>query len=129
MKQPNPNSRLHARTQKLMTATALKMGTSLLAALQIVGAVGCAGTQFSRGYSGYDRFGKWPYQAVAIDCYAAKDTFKGCLGDDPTMYPVFGLLGLVSMPVDICLDTILLPCDLILWPLGYQKCTNLRMPF
>jgi hypothetical protein len=107
--------------------TRLVVAACLIA--MVLGQTGCMGTQYSRLAGGEDHFGKWPYQAVATDCLAVKDTFKGCFGKDPTMYPVFGVFGFVSLPVDCVVDTILLPLDLVLWPCGYKKNERLWMSF
>ena len=66
------------------------------------------GTVTSRVMGNNDGFGKYPYKAVYDDLVI--------MGE-----PVVPILGLVSIPLDLALDTIFLPFDLILWPLGHKK--------
>ena len=82
---------------------------------------GCAGTLHSR----FDRtqsdsthwVGKWPYQAIATDLTVVKNK-----------HPLNSVAA-ASIPLDLVIDTICLPFDLVLWPFGFEKNPDLRMKF
>jgi len=68
---------------------------------------GC-GTLVSR--TGHTSFGAYPYQAVGTDVAVIaveKPEVKG--------------LAFISIPLDVVVDTVLLPPDLILWIAGHKK--------
>ena len=69
---------------------------------------GCLlGTAYSRS-GGENSFGKYPYMAIAVDVKA--------MGS-----PAAAGWGVLSIPLDLVIDTVLMPVDLVLWPLGYTK--------
>ena len=89
---------------------------------------GCIGTVTTR-VSGDEKLnhhfiGKYPYKAIAVD-----GSLIGMVGQDAGMcsnhgygYGIgFGLLGLFSIPLDLCVDTVLLPADIIGWINGWDK--------
>lgn len=79
---------------------------------------GCVGTILSRTPDGNENvsfLGAYPYAGVVIDFRLASLTRSGQLGD------FSGPLPLISIPLDIVIDTVLLPGDLIAWPFGYRK--------
>ncbi|HEY9049939.1 MAG TPA: YceK/YidQ family lipoprotein [Gammaproteobacteria bacterium] len=57
--------------------------------------------------------GKYPYQAVALDVDAAANPRHGGA--------IVTIISIISIPLDLVVDTILLPVDLIMWPLGFEK--------
>ena len=71
---------------------------------------GCLGTISTRDKGNFA--GGYPYQAVAFDGYCVAEA-RGNLAPG----------GLVSMPLDLVVDTVLLPIDLLLWPFGFKKVT------
>ena len=79
---------------------------------------GCLGTYLSR--TGGNGCGKYPYLAIVYDVEVPLHVM-----DQPheswgskTAAVIFGIL---SVPFDLALDTVLLPLDLIAWPLGGEK--------
>lgn len=112
-------SRAH---EKLLHAYALMIKRLLMAACFVaLACVPACGTAFSRG-SGV-AVGAYPFQAVAIDGYFISKTFnqpEDFMGMTATG-PLFLLWGLVSLPVDLVIDAILLPIDLGAWMLGAYK--------
>jgi hypothetical protein len=68
-------------------------------------------------------FGAYPFQAVATDGYFISKTFNA-----PEEFmgmkapgPLFLFWGLVSLPVDLAIDVVLLPIDLGAWVFGEYK--------
>ena len=76
----------------------------------------CMGTGFTRLQDG-SFAGKYPYSAVGADAVMVKEAF----GRPVDHGGGFALVGIISFPLDIVLDTILLPVDLIAWPFGFEK--------
>ena len=76
---------------------------------------GCAGTIVTRfgGSVNDPHFGAYPYQAPVIDL-----KLMGAGGK-------LGLfefeVGILSLPLDIAIDTVFLPVDLIMWTFGCKK--------
>lgn len=67
-----------------------------------------------------DPFGAYPFQAAVIDgkgIVQAFTDYEGGHWDDAGMF-AFGLL---SLPLDFCLDLLLLPVDLGCWMAGTKK--------
>jgi uncharacterized protein YceK len=60
--------------------------------------------------TGQDFFGSYPYKAVVADLYYA-----------PQDVTVMCLAGILSLPVDVVVDTGFLPVDLAAWACGYEK--------
>lgn len=90
---------------------------------------GCMGTLFSRSLVREERTGafagRYPYQALGTDCSMVW-TLVG--KNHEYMDPLSGqfmaigaVFGFVSLPCDLVFDTVLLPADLIAWPLGFEK--------
>ena len=79
------------------------------------------GTIYSRG--GGEQFGRYPLQAVATDLYFISKTFEpeqefmGLAANGR----LFLLLGLVSLPVDLVVDVVAAPLDVVAWILGAHK--------
>jgi len=114
---------------------AIKLGSwkwcgivSVVVVLQIF-VTGC-GTIISRG--GDTKFGKYPYGGVGIDGLGVCAAFapdSGRHSGDMSIaslglmrIPIF-VGSIVSLPIDFCIDTILLPIDLVAWGKGYTKNT------
>lgn len=82
---------------------------------------GCFGTYATR-FMANDRskdtswVGKYPYQSIASDFNTAAHPRHGGA--------VITMISIVSIPFDLVVDTILLPVDLILWPMGLKKDTT-----
>ena len=76
---------------------------------------GCAGTMLSR--SGNAHFGKPVYGGVILDGVAVCISI---IGHDEISKSTGLIMGL-SIPVDLAVDTVLLPADLVLWSLGNEK--------
>lgn len=89
---------------KLKRSTLVKGSALLLAAILISG----CGTLCSR--TGKTSFGAYPYQAVGTDVAAVA-----------VEKPELKALAFVSIPLDLVLDTLFLPPDLILWVAGNKK--------
>ena len=89
-----------------------------LIVLSLLGSSGCLGTGVTRFVGEDDWAGKYPGQAVAFDVRAfTSDWEEGHAGEGILM----PLLAIFSLPVDIAVDVLLSPVDLILWPLGFEK--------
>src|SRR5690606_3617788 len=79
------------------------------------------GTAFSRGQGTV--FGAYPFQAVVVDGYFISKTFNapeefmGMLAPGP----LFLVWGLVSLPVDLAVDVVVLPIDIGAWIMGEYK--------
>ncbi len=101
------------RTFAHVTRQLSKLLLALLLALLIVSQSGCIGTMLSRG--NHDFAGKYPLQAVACDIqHVVNDKFDG-LG----ILVVTGCI--ISVPVDLAVDVVLMPVDLVLWPFGFDR--------
>jgi hypothetical protein len=59
--------------------------------------------------------GEFPYSAVALDVKLVPTINSHRDGD------FFGFISLISILPDIVIDTLLLPGDIVAWPLGYKK--------
>lgn len=85
---------------------------------------GC-GTLFTRCGDNGNVIGKYPYSAVGkdIDMIASVESGVG--------YTILLIApsGLISLPIDIVVDTVLLPADLIAWPFGLSKDTSNPLSF
>jgi len=72
-----------------------------------------------------DPFGAYPLQGVAFDFYMGNEVVGNSIQNhedpDQLLYP------LLSLPFDLVIDVILLPADLIAWPLGYEKGFDLNI--
>jgi hypothetical protein len=87
---------------------------------------GCMGTYMTRIEPINGSFcGKSPYESLAADGFlvshigGGRDTSTN--GSYDNGMGAFAWFGLFSIPVDFVVDTVLLPIDLIAWPLGYKK--------
>ena len=80
---------------------------AISAVLITVMLTGC-GTLVSR--TGHTSFGAYPYQAIGTDVAVVA-----------VEKPDVKVLAFISIPLDLVLDTILLPPDLILWIAGHKK--------
>lgn len=58
--------------------------------------------------------GKYPYAAVAWDVKELKTIGGSKIGE-------FGEFALISIPLDLIIDTIMTPVDLVAWPFGFSK--------
>ena len=102
--------------------------TVMSAALLALASLPACGTAFSRGSGSV--FGAYPFHAVAIDgCFMSKtfnapESFMGLMVPGP----VFLIWGLVSLPVDLAVDVLLLPIDLGAWILGDSKPSRRTQP-
>jgi uncharacterized protein YceK len=75
---------------------------------------GCvSGTHLTRVANPGHFAGKYPFEAVAVDIASLS-------GDANPILDV-GVWGLLSLPLDIVIDAVLSPADLILWPFGVEK--------
>ncbi len=80
---------------------------------------GCTGTMLTRTSSpmpmaasgSYDSFGGYPFQAVVVD-YRIEER-SGNAGDNYTIF--------VSLAIDLVIDTVLSPVDLVAWAFGCRK--------
>ena len=79
----------------------------------------CAGTFMTR--CGDTAFGAYPYQGVYEDC----DHMLPHVIDDFAREPLVATgevcILIPAVPIDLCLDTVLLPADLTCWCFGYHK--------
>ena len=69
-----------------------------------------------------ERFGGWPYEAVWVDINWGDNIIHSDGGGplafgEAMMAPLF----YISVPLDLAIDTVLLPVDLVAWPCGYEK--------
>lgn len=93
-----------------------RLPAALLAAVLLSG---CTGTMLTRtdaemplaATGSYDAVGGYPFQAVAVD-YRLEER-SGGEGDS---YNVF-----LSLAVDLVVDVVLLPVDLVAWAFGCEK--------
>ena len=75
---------------------------------------GCVGTIITRADGeGSNIIGAYPYQAVYSDCVVVANPRDG-----GWRFSVFGVL---SVPLDIVIDSVMLPFDLVAWPMGLHK--------
>jgi uncharacterized protein YceK len=75
--------------------------------------IGTASTRFQN-----DSFvGAYPYSAVGTDLVL----FGENLGKPAHLGGFIALPSLISIPLDLVVDSILLPIDLITWPFGLRK--------
>jgi hypothetical protein len=65
-----------------------------------------------------DWAGKYPLQAVAFDIVAMTSSWESGHAGEGILLPIVAIL---SLPVDLALDVLLSPLDLVLWPLGFDK--------
>ena len=80
--------------------------------------MGTAGTRFQNGSFA----GAYPYSAVGTDVVLA----KYISGNDDIHGFGYGAMGIISIPLDVLIDTALLPFDLIAWPFGFKKSFSVR---
>jgi uncharacterized protein YceK len=79
----------------------------------------CAGCGTFVTRTGQTTVGAYPYQAVYVDFTLFwPDVFRD---DNWEVNAVNTTTIIVSTPIDICLDTIGLPFDLVAWGCGYNK--------
>lgn len=104
--------------------TILRSATILLCALLVSG---CTGTMLTRSSEPMDHadprphsmFGGYPFQAIVVDYQIEAGTQSA--GDS---YSVFA-----SLAVDLVVDTVLAPVDLIAWAFGCHKRSLISEPF
>src|SRR2546423_12809825 len=84
--------------------TMLPKGLALLLTMLTSG----CGTLVSR--TGQTSFGAYPYQAVGTDAAVVA-----------VEKPDLKILAFVSIPLDLAVDTLLLPPDVVLWVAGHKK--------
>jgi uncharacterized protein YceK len=90
----------------------------LMLACGCLGLTGCVGTFSTRANGVGDWAGAYPGMAVAADvCLMGQGASElpSDLGRDVLA------LAIISTPIDLALDTALLPVDLLLWPFGFSK--------
>ncbi len=88
---------------------------------------GCTGTMMTRSSSPMEHadpaphsmFGGYPFQAVVVDFQIEKAS-----GNAGNTYEVFA-----SLAVDLVLDTVLAPIDLVAWAFGCHKRSMVSEPF
>jgi hypothetical protein len=88
-------------------------------ALILICLCGCLGTGATRFDNG-SFVGKYPYSGTASDIVIIGKSFSSEKNRTVSPALVF-FLGILSFPVDIIVDSILFPADLIAWPIGYEK--------
>ena len=76
-----------------------------------VASTGC-GTAFSR--SRHDFLGAYPFEGVAADALMV----VGVINPDNEAVALYGL---ISLPIDLVVDLVLLPADLVAWAFGQSK--------
>lgn len=82
----------------------------LVVMVLLLGCTGCGGTAITRTGEQRRTFGGYPFEAVAKDA-------EMIAMDDQTLT----LIGCLSIPVDLVMDTLALPFDLSAWAYGVQK--------
>lgn len=90
-----------------------------LCALLLTGFSGCTGTMLTRSddpmpqaeSGSHDMFGGYPFQAVVVD-YRIEES-SGNAGDSHVVF--------VSLAIDLVVDTLLAPIDLVAWAFGCRK--------
>lgn len=67
--------------------------------------------------------GAYPFQAVCADGYCISRLAAGPVDLWGTRISgvTIAIVGLVSLPIDICVDVALLPADAVAWALGARK--------
>ncbi len=95
----------------------MKPNIITLAFIMLIGLQGCAGTGETRIKNSGNWAGAYPGQAIASD-------FE-LIVNPPQSVPIpryfFVVAAILSFPVDIVADTVLLPVDLALWPFDFKK--------
>lgn len=87
--------------------------------LLAMAASGCAGTRMTRGSGPMDHaspgshamFGGYPFQAVVVDWRIEEQHLN-----EGNSYVVLG-----SLAIDLAVDLVLAPVDLVAWAFGYRK--------
>ncbi len=90
----------------------LKLVMTLALTLALIIPLSGCGTLMSRGSGSI--LGAYPFQAVATDVAMMSGAYE-------SDYEKWLMLGLVSTPVDLVLDLVLSPIDLIAWGMGARK--------
>jgi len=96
----------------------MRIARVLPIAICLIGSSGCFGTGVTRIMGESDCAGAYPGQAVAFDVRAFTSAWEEGHAGEGVVMPVFAIF---SLPVDIAVDVVLSPLDLILWPLGFEK--------
>lgn len=67
--------------------------------------------------------GRYPMQAVCVDGYCISRLVAGPVDLWGTRISgvTVAIVGLFSLPVDLCVDVVLLPVDAVAWALGEKK--------
>ena len=97
----------------------MKRGAAFLVCLLLLS--GCIGTGTTRQYGDDGRrpFGSYPFAGVVVDCeLVGMQRNPNDMTGLSTLAPV---IGIISLPVDIVIDAVLAPLDLIAWPFGWRK--------
>lgn len=101
----------------------MKTLTFLLCFIMLLVFSGCMGTIFTRVQRpNPDKSwtGAYPFQAIALDCYGSYQMIQ--TGGSDKVSPGLGVtILLLSLPIDIVVDAVLLPVDLVAWPMGFEK--------
>ncbi len=103
------------------------MRTRTALCLLAAAASASCGTLLTR--PGGPAFGGWPFAAVAAD----GELLSKCFGPNQTFFdvdfagPVLLLGGLLSLPIDLGIDLLALPIDLVAWTAGNAK--NVLHPY
>lgn len=92
-----------------------------------IGLSGCAGTIATR-INQKSFAGAYPYSSMKNDWELATIGFTDKIQKSTNAYmpppaaiTVCTILGVLSVPLDLALDTVFLPVDLVCWPLGFSK--------
>jgi hypothetical protein len=91
------------------------------AALLVCTSLGSCGTMLTRTTG--DAFGAHPFSAVARDCVLISEVVGpgATYADLDWPGPVLCLGGLVPLPIDLAVDVLALPIDLVAWVAGHRK--------
>ncbi len=87
-----------------------------LFALMLCSQTGCFGTMVTRGGDGGAFAGRYPFKAVASDVGMVINP-----GGSRDMNAFIALIAFISIPVDLSVDAVLMPVDLVLWPFGFDR--------
>jgi len=89
-----------------------RAGWALMLTLPVM--TGCVlGTAGTRVANNGDAVGRFPFQAIGSDIEA--------LFSAPAPHVDLRVVALISLPLDLVVDVVLSPFDLILWPFGFRK--------
>ncbi len=86
------------------------------------GCIGTFGTRTNNWGQGKKPIGSYPFKAVSEDLRMTYVLTDSDSGNDYSGIHIIGPIALMfSLPLDLAIDIVLTPLDLIAWPFGWKK--------